>query len=80
MAAYTYFDRDISWLYFNGRVLTEAAREDVPLIERIRFLGIYSSNLDEFYRVRIPVLMALEEYNCPVQPLYKMGNISKPVN
>jgi polyphosphate kinase len=55
-----YFNRDISWLSFNGRVLEEAASASVPLIERIRFLSIYSSNLDEFYRVRIPVLKALK--------------------
>ncbi|GAB2836696.1 polyphosphate kinase [Ferruginibacter profundus] len=65
MALYTYFDRDISWLYFNERVLEEAADNSVPLIERIKFLGIYSSNLDEFYRVRMPVLMALREIRSP---------------
>ncbi|MGC4101512.1 polyphosphate kinase 1 [Ferruginibacter sp.] len=65
MAEYRYFDRDISWLYFNERVLEEAADSSVPLIERIRFLGIYSSNLDEFYRVRMPVLMALHEIKIP---------------
>ncbi|WP_346237626.1 polyphosphate kinase 1 [Niabella insulamsoli] len=57
----TYLNRDISWLSFNGRVLQEAARQRVPLLERINFLSIYSSNLDEFYRVRIPALMALEK-------------------
>jgi polyphosphate kinase len=56
-----YFNRDISWLSFNGRVLDEAASAAVPLIERIRFLSIFSSNLDEFYRVRIPVLKALRK-------------------
>jgi len=56
-----YFDRDISWLSFNERVLLEAAKENVPLAERINFLSIYSSNLDEFYRVRIPALMALQK-------------------
>lgn len=56
---YRFFDRDISWLAFNGRVLQEAARTEVPLAERFRFLAIYSSNLDEFYRVRIPALLAL---------------------
>jgi polyphosphate kinase len=61
MTASTYFNRDISWLHFNDRVLKEAAKEDVPLVERIKFLGIYSSNLDEFYRVRMPVLLALNE-------------------
>ncbi|WP_426668042.1 polyphosphate kinase 1 [Mucilaginibacter sp. McL0603] len=55
----TFFDRDLSWLAFNDRILQEAAKESVPLLERIRFLSIYSSNLDEFYRVRMPVLMAL---------------------
>ncbi len=65
MTEYNYFDRDISWLYFNGRVLEEAADTSVPLLERIKFLGIYSSNLDEFYRVRMPVLMALHEITIP---------------
>ncbi|MES2266862.1 MAG: polyphosphate kinase 1 [Bacteroidota bacterium] len=55
-----YFNRDLSWLSFNGRVLEEAASATVPLVERIRFLSIYSSNLDEFYRVRMPVLRALK--------------------
>lgn len=56
MEKYRYFNRDISWLSFNGRVLQEAANEAVPLMERIKFLSIYSSNLDEFYRVRMPYL------------------------
>jgi polyphosphate kinase len=57
----TYFNRDVSWLSFNERVLQEAAREGLPLLERINFLSIYSSNLDEFYRVRMPVLGALHK-------------------
>lgn len=61
MFNFSYFDRDLSWLTFNGRVLEEASFPDMPLMERIRFLSIYSSNLDEFYRVRIPSLMALEK-------------------
>ncbi|MEJ5995910.1 polyphosphate kinase 1 [Pedobacter sp. Du54] len=59
MAENSFFDRDLSWLSFNERVLKEAANVDVPLLERIKFLSIYSSNLDEFYRVRMPVLLAL---------------------
>ncbi len=54
-----FFNRDISWLSFNERVLSEAQRDTAPLMERIKFLAIYSSNLDEFYRVRMLALMAL---------------------
>lgn len=53
-----YIDRDISWLGFNERVLLEAGRNDVPLLERLKFLSIFSSNLDEFSRVRIPSINA----------------------
>ena len=61
MAKHTFFNRDLSWLSFNERVLREATNGAVPLLERISFLSIYSSNLDEFYRVRIPALMALHK-------------------
>ena len=57
---YLFQNRDLSWLSFNERVLREAERDSVPLMERIRFLAISSSNMDEFFRVRMPALMALK--------------------
>lgn len=50
---YQYFKRDISWLSFNYRVLMEAENESLPVYERIKFLSIYSSNLEEFYEIRV---------------------------
>lgn len=54
-----YFDRDLSWLSFNYRVLLEASDQSLPLYERIKFLAIYSSNLDEFFRVRVASVRSL---------------------
>ncbi|GAA3950470.1 polyphosphate kinase 1 [Chitinophaga oryziterrae] len=54
------FDRDLSWLSFNYRVLCMANDSTVPLYERIKFLSIFSSNLDEFFRVRMPAVLAVD--------------------
>jgi polyphosphate kinase len=54
--------RDISWLSFNERVLQEAADPTVPLRERVRFLGIFSNNMDEFFRVRVATLKRMVEF------------------
>jgi polyphosphate kinase len=58
----TYIPKEISWLSFNERVLQEAETKEVPLIERFKFLGIYSNNLDEYFRVRVATLRRIAQY------------------
>ena len=82
-----FFDRDLSWLIFNYRVLQEAKDPTVPLYERIKFLAIYSSNLDEFFRVRVASWQSLNKLgkkkvkkNLPVNPKVILQEIHEKVN
>lgn len=65
---YKYFDRELSWLNFNYRVLQEAMDNTNPLIERIKFLGIFSNNQDEFFRVRVATIRRLIHLNYKNNP------------
>ncbi len=69
-----YINREISWLSFNERVLQEAADPAVPLFERIRFIGIFSNNLDEFFRVRVATVRRMVEYGKDEETL--LGNFT----
>jgi len=67
-----YVSRDISWLSFNHRVLQEAQDFSVPILERLKFLAIYSSNLDEFFRVRVASLRSFKELRKPTRKALKV--------
>lgn len=77
MAKYTYHNRDLSWLSFNYRVLQEAKDETNPLYERIKFLAIYSNNLEEFYQVRVSYYKHLIENNDALPPGFEEKNPAK---
>jgi polyphosphate kinase len=62
-----YYNRDLSWLEFNYRVLCEAACETVPLYDKIKFLSIFSSNFDEFFSIRYPVILAISNLKIKIQ-------------
>lgn len=62
--------RDISWLSFNARVLQEAADPSVPLSARVRFLGIFSNNMDEFFRVRVATLRRMTEFGNKIKNMH----------
>ncbi|MCW9065888.1 MAG: polyphosphate kinase 1 [Ignavibacteriaceae bacterium] len=80
------FDRELSWLSFNHRVLQEAKDPSVPLYERLKFLAIYSSNLDEFFRVRVASIRSLlnlkerSKAKLPFQPRILLKKIRDAVN
>lgn len=77
-----YIEKELSWLSFNERVLQEAADKSNPLIERMRFLGIYSNNLDEFYKVRFAELkrriIISEEQGSNSHSRHLLGKIQSP--
>lgn len=76
-----YVERDVSWMYFNHRILQEAEKENVPLLERLSFLGIYSNNLDEFFRVRVASLSRIVEAgNLGKKDMGKIKKTLKAVN
>lgn len=76
-----YVERDVSWMYFNHRILQEAEKEYVPLLERLSFLGIYSNNLDEFFRVRVASLSRIaDDKNVDKDTYKKIKKSLKTIN
>lgn len=72
--------RDISWLSFNERVLQEAADPTVPLRERIKFLGIFSNNLDEFFRVRVATLKRMDQFGNKLKNMHLVESPGRILN
>ena len=75
-----YVERDVSWMYFNHRILQEAEKEFVPLLERLSFLGIYSNNLDEFFRVRVASLNRMLERKLDKETEQQIKKSLKTIN
>ena len=78
--SYQYFKRDLSWLSFNYRVLLEAEDDTLPIYERIKFLSIYSSNLEEFYEIRdmfVPFYLPISVENIDPQEILKLTKSDK---
>lgn len=75
-----YVERDVSWMYFNHRILQEAEKEFVPLLERLSFLGIYSNNLDEFFRVRVASLNRMLEHKLDKDTEQQIKKSLKTIN
>ena len=73
-----YLNRELSWVEFNQRVLNEALRDDLPLLERLKFLAITASNLDEFFQVRIGGLMLLRRSGR--MPAFSSSGTIEPVS
>ncbi len=79
---FKFYNRDTSWLSFNFRVLMEAANNQLPLYERIKFLAIYSSNLEEFYKVRVAYyrsLIGVENHSLDYDPKEILNSINQEV-
>jgi len=80
------YNRDLSWLRFNHRVLQEAADAKNPLLERLKFLAIFSSNMDEFFKVRVSAIRKIKELDKPLRkklitkPNRLLSKIKKEVN